>query len=375
VEIRARMGPEDMVLACEDLAFALRADRSGRWLFLRDGESFFRRAVDGRVLRAGGATPPVALDDAAGIHAAAGATARRFRTLLHDASTTLRLVGAPADRGQLEQRLLAVEDWTPERFAAESVRYANAYPEAMEILPPDRYQNVVVQATQGCPFGRCSFCAFYRDRRFRALTPAQLDAHLEALRLLFGDALRLRSGVFLGAANALALAQPRLLAALDRSFRALPEVPRDAAAFWDPDHAPTRSASDWLALGAAGLRRVVAGLESGDPALRAELGKSPDVPAFLEAVRAVRQSPVSLGLTILAGAGGAAAAERHRAGTCNAIRDLGLRPEDIVYVSPLEGPLPAPALEAETRHFLHRLRQTTAAKVTPYRIRCFCYYA
>ena len=222
---------------------------------------------------------------------------------------------------------------------------------------------------------RCSFCAFYRDRPFRILEPQAFEQHLIAVSRLFGRALGLRNGVFIGSANALVLSQRRLLAVLEQVSDTFGQLRRGAAAFWDPDHSPMRSVAEWKELSRAGLTRIYAGLETGDPALRRSLGKSDAVEWFTSSVREVRAGGVAVGVIVLAGVGGEAAAHRHGRATAEAIRDMALDEQDIVYVSPLEGSMPAVELAQEASLLRRAIAAQTEARVAPYRMDLFRYYA
>lgn len=244
----------------------------------------------------------------------------------------------------------------------------------MPILPPDRYRDLVVLPATGCPWGRCAFCAWYRDARFSVLDPAAFEAHLERVAALFGLGAPARDGLFLGSASALSVPDDRLLAHLGRAVARFGPFPRGVSAFLDPDHAPHRTEADWRRLAVAGLTRAVVGLETGDSALRRRLGKA-DPARLVETVRALRAAGLSAGVSVLAGPGSPADAEAHLRGTAAVVRDLGLGPGDVVYVSPLEGALPEPALAAAAAELEAALRPVTRAKIAPYRMDLYRYFA
>src|SRR5690606_22716647 len=114
---------------------------------------------------------------------------------------------APELRRRLDEEILR---WTPERLAGEFAAYQAAYPYPPSILPPDRYLSTVLQATFGCTWNRCTFCALYRDRQFRARDAAGFEDHAHRVRRLLGRQWRHRKGLFLGDGNALALSLERL---------------------------------------------------------------------------------------------------------------------------------------------------------------------
>lgn len=352
----------------------LRLDLEGRWATLREKGILYRRLVDaGVVTFAAGARVPAEIPDPGSVHERARMSIRRVAREIRGGEVEVRM--SRGSRDQLLTLMDAAVGWTPERFRELRRSFAAAYREPPLILPPDRYLDLIVQPAFGCPNRGCSFCAFYLDRPFRLATDAELARHLEALEGLFGRALAARRGVFLGSANALAMPQRRLLHAIQRIRARIATLPRGFAAFWDPDHAPRRSARDWEELSAAGLRRVVVGLETGDGALRAGLGKSSRIDAFLAAVASCKEARVPLGVTVLVGAGGQPAWECHLCATVAVAERLHLEPNDIIYLSPLAGSMPRRQLEQQAAALTDALRARTPAKVVPYGIERFRYYA
>ena len=83
---------------------------------------------------------------------------------------------------ELDDRLRRSLAWTPARLAAERDRFAAAYA-PIPILPPDQYGAVVLQATFGCSWNRCTYCSFYQDRPFQVRPPEAFAAHVEAVRV------------------------------------------------------------------------------------------------------------------------------------------------------------------------------------------------
>ena len=373
--IYARVGPHDAVLE-RDGGDALRLDRQGRWCSMRLGDAFYRRLVDTGVAMSRGPNSRVRpVDDAGAIHEKARCLAEEFARRLRVNRCDLRLVGANPERDRLLNYLEAALSWTDNNWRRQRRLFCDSYAEPILILPPDRYRDVVVQPALGCPSGRCNFCSFYQDRSFRIFTPAEFDGHLGRVGELFGATLPLRDGVFLGSANALAIPQRRLLAVMGQLRDTFGIGKRGVAAFWDPDHSPRRRAEDWRQLADEGMFIVLAGLETGSPRLRATLGKSPDVPRFVERVRTLRRGGMRLGVTVLVGPGGLEAAQEHHRGTTATVERLELGPDDIVYLSPLREDGVMAELGAATAALRRALREKTAAKVVPYHMERFQYFA
>jgi hypothetical protein len=361
---------------------ALRVDDAGRWITARFGSTTLRRKVDGGVFvaRAGtGASVAVGEDapadgpwhprvaalaaDLRGDLAAAVAGAYPLEAIPEDAVSR-------ADAALARAAALGSDD-----YVALGRRFAEVYAEPVPILPPDRYKDLVVLPAVGCPHGVCTFCAWYQDARFRAFSDDDLRAHLDGLEELFGAGLRARDGLFLGSASGLSVADARLLRLIDLVVDRFGRPPRGIAAFLDPHHAPRRDPAAWGRLADRGLVRAVVGLETGDPALRQRLGKSPDLAPLRDAVAAMRAGGVGAGITVLAGAVRPEDVPTHHAATVAFLAGLELDQRDLVYVSPLDD-APDPAAAAREATALTRaLRDATGAKVSPYRVDLYRYFA
>jgi len=375
VLIRVRTGPFDLIITSEPDQ-SLRIDCAGRWLSLRQGSSFYRRLMNGSVVRYRHMRDePQPVEASESVHGLARELAGQFVDDLRQDSPEVELRGSLTDRERIIDRLECVRAWTEQRWIEWSAQFEAVYPEPVVILPPDRYQDLVIQPALGCPNGACSFCAFYQDRSFSILSDAEFERHLEGIQTLLGPSMGLRDGIFLGSANALAIPQPTLIDRLRRIAEQLGPRKRQVAAFWDPDHSPRRTAADWEDLKAQGLSAVYAGLETGLPALRKKLGKSDRIEDFKEALRVPRQMDMRLGIIVLVGAGGEAFRAAHRTATVQMLESLSWTRSDWIYLSPLSGGLPQDALQEELENFTRTLRNSVPARVAPYHINRFCYFA
>jgi len=221
------------------------------------------------------------------------------------------------------------------RYAADEAAYRRVY-HPVGILPPDQYMSVVLQAAEGCSFNTCTFCTFYRDRRFRIKTPAEFREHALVVREFLGEGLSLRRTLFLGDANALVIPMPRLLPLLEITHQVF-DVPRLGGlyAFLDGFSGEKKSAQDFATLAGLGLQRVYIGLESGhDPLLRF-LKKPGQAADALGAVRAMKSAGVAVGVILLLGAGGRTYAGAHVADTITLLNQMPLDADDLIYFSEL----------------------------------------
>lgn len=281
----------------------------------------FRRGLDNRVLTKW-----------------AGPNRTRQRRWLTDAeaatflSSAYRLAERVAtDIG--DPRLAVLQGWDWPRLQADATRFAEIY-RPVSILPPDQYLALVIQATEGCSYNRCTFCDFYRDRPFRVKSDHELQAHIAAARDFFGPALGLRRSLFLADANALVAPMPRLRDWLD-VIDETAVLPRAGIySFMDAFDVHHKSLADWRELADRGLRRVYIGMETGDDGLLRWLRKPGTSSDVIEAVRLLKGAGVSASVIVMTGIGGDRFAEPHVAHSVAALNAMPLGEGDIIYFSP-----------------------------------------
>lgn len=376
VRLRVRIGV-DLVLEDGADEHLVRLDPLGRWATARFGALTRRRTLDGHVvIRRGKTSVPLDAADASAIH-------ERVRQLLAGWVLSLRRRDVELEfhgetrvtDSELIEWIERASAYDAERFAREREHYEHAYPERIPVLPPDRARDLVVLPAVGCPHAKCAFCSLHDDRRFRVFAEGEFLERLHHLARWMGGSLRSRSGAFLGSASALSLSQERLTRVLTHVREVLGQFQDGVAAFHDPDHAPRRDVTAFEELVAHDLRHVTIGLESGDPALRAALGKSKDLSRLRTAIAFQRVAGLRQAVTILIGAGGLDARRTHRERTVECVRTLELTARDRVFLSPLAGSLPPDVMTAEQRALRDELRNVTSALVAPYALDRFAHLA
>jgi hypothetical protein len=258
-------------------------------------------------------------------------------------------VAVDARRDAILSWLERVDGWDWPRLEAETQRFGQIY-RPIPILPPDQYLSVVVQATEGCSYNECSFCTFYQDRPFRIKGEAALESHLAQVQAFLGRGMAMRRSVFLADANAVLVAQPRLLAMLAQVGRAWPQgldgqgEPPPIYAFMSAPDAQHKSGADFAALAAHNLRRVYVGMESGHDPLRSFLRKPGGADAVLDAVEKLKAGGLSVGLMVMVGVGGERFRIPHFEDSLALLQRMPLGPGDLVYWSPFVPSPDAPYL-------------------------------
>jgi radical SAM superfamily enzyme YgiQ (UPF0313 family) len=238
---------------------------------------------------------------------------------------------APGQRPELRRRLRDIRGWTAARLLGESSRFAATYA-PISILPPDQYQALVVQATFGCSWNRCSYCSFYQDRPFELRSAAALGDHLRAVERLLGRDALVRRSLFLADGNALVLANSRLRPLLAQVRGAFPGRP--IAAFVDVFGGERKSVDDWRELRALGVERVAVGVETGHDPLLGYLNKPGGAAAARAFIATLKQAGMRVQAIFMLGVGGERFAAAHVADSAALMAQLPLGAGDTIYLSP-----------------------------------------
>lgn len=220
------------------------------------------------------------------------------------------------------------------RATTDAARFRQVF-SPVGILPPDQYLSTVLQATEGCSFGTCSFCDLYHEP-YRVKSAGEFAGHARSVREYLGESLRLRGrSIFLGAANALAVPMPRLVEFFEVMADVFDAPRRPVYAFVDGFTGARKTGADYAELRSRGLRRVYVGLESGHDPLLAFVRKPAGREQVVEAVRAIKTGGVSVGVIVMIGLGGHRFAAGHVSDTTAAVNDMRLGPNDLLFFSDL----------------------------------------
>lgn len=344
---------------------ALHYDLEGRFVKMADGAQFWRRSLSGRVLH----TRKLSADEGGGIARVIVAPDEADKLLADIHHRTLAICDAlRAGTASIESGRPSVDEALthirPALELAASFDVVGAQSEAekfreiygrVAVLPPDQYNALVLQATEGCAYNGCTFCELYKGVGYRRKTLEEFRQHIRTAMNFHGESLRARRSIFLGEANA--LTQPTSM--LRDIFRIInenvelpePEAPSagispswwigsrtrfdGVSSFMDAFTNVNRTVAEYHDLRRAGLRRVYIGLETGDAGLLQWLKKPATPESVVRCVRLLKESDIIVGIIILLGAGGRENAPAHLTETARVLNELPLGRNDFVYFSPL----------------------------------------
>lgn len=259
-----------------------------------------------------------------------------------------------SDRGQQELADMVARAARFDAVAArqDQDRFHAVYGD-IPILPPDQYRAMVLLATDGCAYNRCTFCGFYRDVPFRRRSPAEFRQHVLEACDFHGRAMAARRNVFLGQANAMMGPvewRLEILEQLQEHFRfvendsPLTRTPnwigeerkmRFVASFLDAFTGVRISESEFARMRELHLDTFYLGMETGDDELLRWLNKPATSEQMLQTTRAIKRAGIRVGVIILLGAGGERFFEQHLHHSVEMLNALPLSKGDYIYLSPL----------------------------------------
>lgn len=197
--------------------------------------------------------------------------------------------------------------------------------------PPSEADSLILQATIGCSYNRCTFCAMYREKRFRVRKQDELAAEIEWAR----TQLDVRK-VFLADGDALIAKTSFLLELLAKIRAAFPDLQR-VSCYASPQSLQVRSVEEMKALREAGLSLYYLGIESGDDAVLARLEKGVDAAEMVRVATKAHEAGVKLSTMILLGAGGRARSLEHARNSAAVVNAIQPRFVSTLVMTPVEG--------------------------------------
>ena len=198
--------------------------------------------------------------------------------------------------------------------------------------PPSEANSLILQATIGCSYNRCTFCAMYQEKRFRTRKLEDLQQEIVWAKDRYGQVRK----VFLADGDAL-VARPDylhgVLASLSEHFPDLQRV----SCYASPQSLAVRSVEQMAALREAGLTQYYLGIESGHDQVLADLNKGVDSAEMIRVAKKATQAGVKLSTMILLGAGNRKLSEPHALESARVVSAIQPRFVSTLVITPVEG--------------------------------------
>lgn len=204
-----------------------------------------------------------------------------------------------------------------------------------------------INATEGCSWNKCLFCALYKDRDYRIIPLKEIERILGKIP---ADDVPGINSVFIGEGNALSAGPTQLLKLLILITDTFPSVKRIGINATVPDIMKKRPKT-LRELRAEGLTTIYMGMDSGDRKSLRSMRKGSDPETVIKAGRRVMDSGITLRINVLLGAGGRQNKKAHIEGTASVLKEINPHVISISTLSLMSGaPLFAMVKKGEYTH-------------------------
>lgn len=220
--------------------------------------------------------------------------------------------------------------------------------------PPSEADSLILQATIGCSYNRCTFCAMYRDKRFRVRPIEELGREIDWAARALGPVRK----VFLADGDALIARSVFLEGVLARLRSAFPDLQR-VSCYASPQALDVRKVDEMRRLREAGLSLYYLGIESGHDEVLRRLDKGVDAAEMIRVADKATAAGVKLSTMILLGAGNRSMSLEHARESARVVNAIQPRFVSTLVMTPVEG---TPLFESAERDEVDELSPLELAR-------------
>jgi len=165
--------------------------------------------------------------------------------------------------------------------------------------PPSEGNNLIIQATLGCHFNKCSFCSMYKTKSYQARPLEDVFQDIDRAAQVWPEAHR----VFLADGDALTLPMENLRAILDKLAATFPNLNR-VSAYATPADLLKKTPAELVELKERKMGLFYLGIESGAPKMLKKITKGASQKGIAEALHKARDAGLKISATVILGLGG-----------------------------------------------------------------------
>jgi len=207
--------------------------------------------------------------------------------------------------------------------------------------PPSEANSLILQATLGCSWNRCTFCAMYREKKFRIRKINDIKAEVDWVAQNYSAPRK----VFLADGDAL-MAKASFLAELCDYLNATWPNLKRITCYASPQALEVRKVEEMAMLREKKLTQYYLGIESGNWQVLADLDKGVNGDEMIRAALKAHEAGVKLSTMILLGAGGRALSQQHAVDSARVVSAINPRFVSTLVMTPTEN---TPLYEADMR--------------------------
>jgi radical SAM superfamily enzyme YgiQ (UPF0313 family) len=174
--------------------------------------------------------------------------------------------------------------------------------------PPSEANSLLVQATIGCPWNKCTFCMVYKNGpKFRIRPVKEIKEDLLWVKNNCKYPIRT---LFFPSGNTIIMKTEDLIEILKYTKQLFPNIKR-ITIYGSSQYIVKKGLNDMIRIAKTGLSRIHVGLESGDDAVLKRVKKGSTADIHVNAGNIVKQAGIELSEYVVIGLGGKERTKEH----------------------------------------------------------------
>lgn len=189
--------------------------------------------------------------------------------------------------------------------------------EGMVYRPPSEAYSLIVQATTGCSQNTCTFCAMYKEAKFKIRPIKDIKEDFLYAKNHYGDVNR----IFIADGDALIMPFDDLLDILKYINKLFPRLDR-VSLYASPRSILGKTDEELEILNKHGLKMAYLGIESGSDKVLKDIKKRATADEIIKAGQKIRKSGIALSATLIMGLGGIKDSKEHVKGSIRVLNAI-----------------------------------------------------
>lgn len=185
--------------------------------------------------------------------------------------------------------------------------------------PPSEAGSILIQATVGCPYNRCTFCMVYKNGiKYKVRPVEDIKGDIREAVDKYGEDVRT---LFFPAGNTIAMKTDELCEICRYAKDLFPNLER-ITVYGSSQYIARKGSEGMKKLAKAGLSRIHVGLESGDDEILRLIKKGTDSKKQIAAGKYVMDAGIELSLYVILGIGGKERTRQHAVETAKVLNQI-----------------------------------------------------
>ena len=192
--------------------------------------------------------------------------------------------------------------------------------------PPAEANSVIIQATLGCSFNKCTFCTMYESKEYKVRDLQDVFNDIDIISSFYKDT----NKMFLADGDALNMETNHIIKILEYSYLKFPKL-RRVSVYASSFNLQDKSLEELKLLKEKGLTLIYYGIESGSYEVLKRIQKPISNKKMIEGLNKAYDAQIKTSVTVILGVAGKKYSKEHIKQTANVINQL-----KVTYLSTLQ---------------------------------------